>query len=89
MLSRSFAEKGMGPYRLKQVDRGVFQIHRSRGPAFEGPKVKIFRKAIEMGISRKELKIALKTMKDNGHEVAEFGVNGFFLFSFTKLRSAA
>ena len=59
----------------------VYQIHTKNSEVFEGSLAKITEKAIEMGIYSEELTFAYETMAKNKDIVAEFGINGCFLFS--------
>ena len=86
----SFTSGTTGPYRLRKLPNGLFQIHVSGGPAFEGPKLKIFRKAIEFGVYRYDLRLAVKEMEKLDHDYADFGIWGRFLYTGrSKVRYAA
>jgi len=80
MTSTHFANAS-GPYRLRDLKNGHFQIHKSNGPAFEGPKHLIAFKAQEMGIEDGELYIAFDELNKTGDDYAEFGIFGKFMFT--------
>ena len=67
-------------FRIKYKNK-KYQIHSSNFGAFEGNLVQITEKAIEMGIEQEELVFAYNAMRNNKDDVANFGVNGRFLFS--------
>lgn len=72
-------------YRIKFVpEKLVYQIHSSNYGAFEGDLVSITKKAIEMGLDQDELTTAYETMNENKDTVAEFGINGTFMYSHKK-----
>jgi hypothetical protein len=77
----------MGPFKLKDLGNGHFQVHSPKG-AFEGPKDVIFAKAKELGVQYGELDIASDFMEEQGHEIAHFGIFGKFLFTDTKRKAA-
>jgi len=69
-------------YRLKfKPETESFEIHSSKYGAFSGPFLKIYRKAVEMGVEPLEIKYALEEFAKNDHNVAEFGIWGKFIFS--------
>jgi len=69
-------------FRIKYIaEKRKYQIHSSRFGAFEGTLTQITDKALEMGITVEELAFAYETMNTNKDTIAEFGINGCFLFS--------
>lgn len=89
MISISIDPRRRGPFRLKILPNGMYQIHQHAGPAFEGPKLKIFRKAVELGIYRPDLRVADSCMRQLGHDFAEFGIGGKFIFTGKTSKSKA
>ena len=74
-------------YRIKYLPTEMkYQLHSRRDGAFEGDLTSISKKAIEMGLSQDELTIAYTVMNENKHLVAEFGINGSFMYSHNKLK---
>ena len=69
-------------FRIKYViEKRKYEIHSSQFGAFEGTLVQVTEKALEMGISQDELTEAYEIMNDNRDTVAEFGINGSFMYS--------
>ena len=69
-------------YRIKYIqDTRKYQIHSSRSGAFEGTLTQVTEKAIEIGMSQDELVFAYQVMSENKDTIAEFGLNGCFLYS--------
>lgn len=69
-------------FRIKYIpETKKYQIHSRNFGAFEGTLTDITWKAIEMGIEQEELTYAYKVMSENKDTVAEFGINGSFLYS--------
>lgn len=69
-------------YRIKYVEeKRKYEIHSSHFGAYEGNLTQVTEKAIEMGIEQDELTYAYETMNKNRDTVAEFGINGSFLYS--------
>lgn len=87
MINISFSGKGVGLFRLKMVDYDVFQIHSPKG-AFEGHKDVIFAKAESLGVQPQDLPLAVDEMMRKGHNVAEFGIGGGFIFTKKDVRAA-
>lgn len=52
--------------------------------AMEGNLMQVTEFALEQGISSEQLTLAYEVMRKNEDTVAEFGVNGFFLYSHKK-----
>lgn len=88
MINIQFTGKGTGPFRLKMVDYDVFQIHSPKG-AFEGRRDAIFMKAESLGIKPEDLPVAVDEMMKKGHNVAEFGIGGGFMFTKKESLNAA
>lgn len=80
MLNISIMRGSKGPFRLKMMSKGIFQIH-SKSSSFEGTKKIIFEKAVELGCIRKELDLAVEEMNKMGHDCAEFGIGGSFMYT--------
>lgn len=69
-------------YRIKFIpEKFLYQIHSRRDGAFEGDLKSITIKAIQMGLDQSELDQAYRTMNKNKDTVAEFGINGTFMYS--------
>lgn len=49
--------------------------------SLEGSLVQVTRFAMEQGLDQKQLTLAYEVMADNIHTVAEFGINGNFMYS--------
>lgn len=76
-------------YRIKYLlDKKIYQIHSSKQGAFEGNLTDITYKALEMGLSNQELTLAFNTMSKEKHIVAEFGINGRFMYSHMAQKAA-
>lgn len=74
-------------FRIKYLPKkAIYQLHSSRYGAFEGDLVSISKKAIEMGLSQDELTVAYEVMVKNKDLVAEFGINGSFMYSHNELK---
>lgn len=80
MIATNFND-AQGPYRLRDLKNGRFQIHAMGGRAFEGTKLQIFKKAEEMGCEPTDLRFAVKELERLDHTYAEFGIYGHFLFT--------
>ncbi len=80
MVPTTAIRKPAGPFRLRDLKDGNYQIHSTRG-AFEGPKEMILRKTLELGIISTELEFAIGDMYRRDHNTAEFGVCGTFIYS--------
>ena len=73
-------------YRIKFVlNTFNYELHSSEKGAFEGDLNSITNKAIEIGMRPDELTVAYQTMAKNKHTVAEFGMNGTFMYSHKKV----
>lgn len=80
-MNISFTRGGKGPYRLKKLSPVVYQIHVAAGPAYEGSKMDIIRMATALGLEIDELEIAVGEMRKLGHDIAEFGIGGKFMYT--------
>lgn len=89
MLNISIMRGSKGPFRLRMLSNGLYQIHSHHGPAFEGPKLKIFMRAVRLGVRRADLRLAVKEMFKMGHDYADFGIGGGFLFTGKGSKSKA
>jgi hypothetical protein len=81
MISLNHNSKGNDMYRLRDLGNGLFQIHVQDGPAFEGNEDMIFVAAQELGVHGPDLKIAKYEMRKMGHDHANFGIYGRFLYT--------
>lgn len=79
MISVAMNGKYRGPFRLKKVGIGAFQIHQHNGSAFEGPQNRIFPKAVELGVFEADLYLATAEMEKLNHDCADFGIGGRFI----------
>lgn len=69
-------------FRIKYIpETQKYQIHSKYHGAFEGTLTQITYKALEMGVINRELTLAYEVMDKNQDTIAEFGINGCFLFS--------
>lgn len=69
-------------FKIKYIqERKSYQINSSQFGIFEGNLEDITFKALGIGITNEELTFAYETMNKNKDTIAEFGVNGCFLFS--------
>lgn len=69
-------------YRLRDLKNGLFQIHSQRHrQAFEGTPRSIFATAVKMGVDQRELVTAVNELQKSGHDYADFGIQGRFLFT--------
>lgn len=77
------AERNTGGnmYRLRDLKNGLFQIHVSEGPAFEGSSKAIFKKCFELGIDYSEIDIAISEINKMNHDFADFGIFGKFIYT--------
>jgi len=74
-------------YRIKFLPaKQVYQIHSKRDGAWEGDLMSISKKAVEMGLDQEELTKAYETMIRTKDLVAEFGINGTFMYSHTRIK---
>lgn len=73
-----------GQIRLRDLKNGTYQIHSKKHGAFEGPLNPIFWKAVNWGVSMKDLNYAVKELERSGHDYADFGILGGFLFTRKK-----
>jgi len=72
-------------YRIKYIpQRMVYQIHSRKYGAFEGNLKDITKRAMIIGLDQSELTLAYEVMNKNKHTVAEFGINGTFMYSHNK-----
>ena len=69
-----------GEMRLRDLKNGLYQIHSKHG-AFEGRLNLIYWKAVKWGINPVDLAFAVKLMKTENHDYANFGVFGGLLYS--------
>ena len=81
-LQKDGSNPGAG-FRLRYVPgKDLYQIHSGEHGAFEGPLRLIWQKMVwEFEIENSEIRYALSEMADKGHNVANFGIFGGFLFT--------
>ena len=72
---------GIRVYRLRDLKNGLFQIHVSDGPAYEGAQDVIIAAAINMGLDYDDLKFAVFELETTNHDYAEFGIFGRFIYT--------
>lgn len=72
-----------GPFRLKDLKNGMFQIHSKKFGAYEGTLRPILDTAMRWGINCNELKYALEDLI-KGYDYSEFGIFGGYLYSKNK-----
>ena len=58
-----------------------YEFDKNNKTIAKGSLTKITDFAIEEGLDIDGLEIAYKTMNKNKHTIAEFGINGYFIFS--------
>lgn len=68
-------------FRLRDLKNGLYQIHKTNGPAYEGTPFSIFKEAVKLGVVQQELLIAVDFLKKNKHDYAEFNDYGRFIKS--------
>lgn len=75
-------------YRLRDLKNGLWQIHVSNGPAYEGTFSKIYRECVRLGLPHKEIEDAVVELRNNEDDYAEFGVFGTFMFTMRDKKAA-
>ena len=83
-----FKSREVGMFRLRDLKNGVYQIHKKDGEAFEGTLKAIFRASVELGVRVPDFELAVNEMTKNGHDYAEFGIFGRFIYSATDRKAA-
>lgn len=68
-------------YRLRDLKNGKYQIHVSKGPAFEGDRKSILKKCLAIGIRVSCFRAAVKELRKLDHDYAEFGVFKSFMYT--------
>ena len=68
-------------FRLRDLKNGLFQIHKSNGPAYEGTPRSIFDAAIKMGVIEKELVHAVNQLDLRSDDYADFRSDGHLMFT--------
>jgi hypothetical protein len=83
MESRNCSNEGKGVkmFRLRDLKNGLFQIHKSNGPAFEGTPRSLFAQAVKMGIPERELSKAVNALHTYHDHYADFDDYGNFKYS--------
>lgn len=81
-LQKDGANPGAG-FRLRYVpETDMYQIHSGEHGAFEGPLRSIWQKMHwDFEIANSEVRYALEEMANKGHNVANFGIFGTFIFT--------
>lgn len=65
-------------FRLRDLKNGLYQIHMTSGPAFEGTPRSIFHKAINLGVKEQALVKAVNLINLNNYDYADFYSSGEF-----------
>lgn len=83
MESKSFSTNGgdRKMFRLRDLKNGLYQIHKEKGPAYEGTPMSIFTQAVRMGIVQKELIAAVHMLTKNQDDYADFNDYGRLKFT--------
>lgn len=69
-------------YKIKFLpSKMMYQLLAAKGNSYEGTLYSITKKAMELGIEQSELIMAYETMAKNEDTVADFGINGTFMYS--------
>lgn len=89
MMNISVMRDSKGPFRLKKINDSIFQIHSKTGPAYEGTKAMIWAVSERMGVRRPDLDEALDEMEKLGHDTAEFGIGGGFIYTSNSKKKVA
>ena len=76
-------------FRLKDLKDGRFQVHAHNGAAFEGTEEAITIAAEELGMHPADVILAKEEMRKLGHDYAEFGIRGRFLYTVADRSKAA
>lgn len=74
-------------FRLRDLKNGLYQIHKTKGPAFEGTPRSIFTEAIKMGIVEQHLAYAVVTLDKKDHDYADFTTQGLFIATMKNKKS--
>lgn len=80
---------GDSMYRLRDLKNGKFQIHVKDGEAYEGTLNMILRQCLKIGLDLNEVETAILELEFMGHDYAEFGVFGTFMYSMMDEEKAA
>lgn len=80
---------GNGMYRLRDLKNGKYQIHVNNGPAFEGTMKVIVKKCVELKLHLDEVEEAIVDLSRLGHDYAEFGVFGHYMYTLRDEKKAA
>lgn len=71
--------------KLYKKANGELEIHTYSNGAFEGPRQAMIQLCVEtLNMSPEGISDALREMDINGHDGAEFGVNGTYMFTFPR-----
>lgn len=65
-------------FRLRDLKNGMYQIHKTKGPAYEGTPYSIFQEAVKLGVKQEDLVLATHTLKETGYDYADFNDSGKF-----------
>ena len=72
-------------YKIKYLPgKNICQLHTTNYGAWEGSLEIVVNKVIEIGMRQEELSMAIEEMFNNQHNIAEFGVNGYFILTKEK-----
>lgn len=63
-------------FRLRDLKNGLYQIHKTNGPAWEGIPQKVFEEAVKMGIQFPELQWAVRRLSMEHCDYADFNKDG-------------
>lgn len=66
----------------------MYQLHVENGPAYEGTELAITLMAEETGLDPRDIEYAKDEMRKLGHDYANFGVYGRFLFTGSDSKAA-
>lgn len=88
MEETQYNRRNSSVYRLRSLGNNKYQVHKNSGPAFEGTRKLILRAAVEMGINAADFRYAIKEMRKYGHDYADFGVYGRFLYTQSDRKTA-
>lgn len=69
-------------YRIRDLKNGKFQIHSFDGKAFEGNLKAILKKCDDFRLTYSEVEDALVDLRIKNHDIAEFGINGTYMFTY-------
>lgn len=68
-------------FRLRDLKNGLYQIHKTKGPAFEGTPRSLFHQAMKMGIPERQLTRAVTDLQNYNDDYADFDDSGVLKYT--------